>query len=218
MGRQWKQWLTLFLWAPKSLQMVTAGHEIKRLLLLGRITMTNLDSIFKIRDITFADKGPYSQRYSVSCSHVQMWELYYKEGWTLKNWCFWTVEEDSSPLDCKEVKSVKPKGNQPRISTGRTDAVVEAPIFWPLDAKSWLIRKDPNAGKDWRQEEKGTIEDEMVGWHHWLNGHDFEQAPGFGERQGSLSCCSPGGCKESDMTEQMKDNNKGMKERPHFGD
>ena len=108
-----------------------------------------------------------------------------------------------SPLDSKEIKPVHPKGNQPWIFIGRTDAEAEAPIPWPPDAKSWLIGKDSDAEKNWRQEEKGVTEDEMVGWHHWLNGHEFQQAPGDGEGQGSLACCSPWGHKESDMTEWL---------------
>ena len=118
------------------------------------------------------------------------------------------VGEDSwESLDCKEIKLVNPKGNQPWIFTGRTDAEAEVPVHWRPDAKSWLIAKDPDAGKDWRQERKGTTEDEMVGWHHRLNGHGFEQTPGDGEEQGSLACCSPWGCKESDMTEWLTKNN-----------
>ena len=108
-----------------------------------------------------------------------------------------------SPLDCKEIKSVHPKENQPWILIGRTDAEVEAPILWPPDVKSWLIGKDPDAGKDWRQEEKGMTEDEMVGWHHWPDGHEFEQPPGVGDGQGSLACCSPWSHKELDMTEWL---------------
>ena len=107
-----------------------------------------------------------------------MWELDNKESWAPKNWCFWTVVLEKtleSPLDCKEIKPVHPKGNQSRIFIGRADAEGETPILRPPDAKNWLIGKDPDAGKDWRQEEKGTTEDEMVGWHHWLNGHEFEQ-------------------------------------------
>ena len=108
-----------------------------------------------------------------------------------------------SPLDIKETKPVNPKGNQSWIFMGRTDAEAEAPILWPPDAKNWLIWKYPDARKDWRQEEKGLTEDEMVGWHHWLNGHEFEQAPGVGDGQGSPMSCSPQGCKESDMTEWL---------------
>ena len=118
-----------------------------------------------------------------------MWQMDHKEGWAMKNWCFWTVVLES-PLDYKEIKPVNPKGNQSWIFTGRTDAEAETPILWPPDAKNWL-RKDPDAGKDWRQEEKGMTEDEMVGWHHQLNGYDSEETPGDSEGQGSLACCSP---------------------------
>ena len=111
-----------------------------------------------------------------------------------------------SPLDCKEIQRVHPKGNQPWIFIGRTDAEAETPILWPSDAKSWLIGKYPDDGKDWRQE-KGMTEDKMVGWHHWLNGHGFEQTPGVGDGQGSLAYCSPWGCKESDMTKQLNNSN-----------
>ena len=139
------------------------SNEIKKYLLLGRKAMTNLDS-------------PYSQSYGFSCSHVQMWELDHKEGWASKNWCFRIVLEKTleSPLDSKEIEPVNPKGNQPWVFTGRTDAEAAVPILWPPDMKSWLIWKDPDAGKDWRQEEKGMTEEEMVGWHHRLNGHEFE--------------------------------------------
>ena len=119
----------------------------------------------------------HSQSYGFPSSHVQMWELDHKESWVLKNWCFWTVVLEKileSPLDSKEIKPVNPKGNQPWIFIERADA--EALILWPPDAKSWLIGKDPDAGEDWRQKEKGVTEDEMVRWHHWLNGREFEQA------------------------------------------
>ena len=122
----------------------------------------------------FADKGLYSQSYGFSNSRVEMWELRYKEGWAPKNWCFRIAvleKTHESPLDCKEIQPVHPKGDQPWIFIGRTDAEAETPVLWPLDPKNWLIGKDPNAGKDWRQEEKGTTEDEMVGWHHQFNGH-----------------------------------------------
>ena len=111
------------------------------------------------------------------------------------------AEDSESPLDFKEIQPVHPKGDQSWIFIGRTDAEAEAPVLWPPDVKSWLLGKDPDAGKDWRQEEKGTTEDEMVGWHHRLDGHEFEQAPGAGDEQRSLACCSPRGHKESDMTE-----------------
>ena len=108
-----------------------------------------------------------------------------------------------SPLDCKEIQPVHPKGDQSWVFIGRTDIEAETPILWPPDVKGWLIRKDPDAGKDWRQEEKGTTEDEVVGWHHWLNGHGFEWTPGVGDGQGGLVCCGSWGSKESDMTEQL---------------
>ena len=127
----------------------------------------------------FANKGPSSQSYGFSSSHVWMWELNYKESWALKNWCFWTVVLEKtleSPLDCKEIQSVCPKGNQSWIFVGRTDAEAEAPIFLPPDVKNWLIWKAPDARKDWGQEKKGVTEDEMVRWHHWLSGPEFQQS------------------------------------------
>ena len=154
----------------------------------------------------FADKGPSSQSYSFSSSHVWMWELDYKESWAPKNWCFWTVVLEKtfeSPLECKEIQQVHPKEKQSWIFIGRTDAKAETPILWPPDAKNWHIRKDPDAGKDWGQEEKGTTEDEMAGWHHPLDGHEFEQAPGAGDGEGSLACCSPWSQKESDTTDRL---------------
>ena len=135
-----------------------------------------------------------------------MWELDYKESRMPKNWCFWTVVLEKvlkSPLDCKEIQPVNLKGNQSWIFIGWTDVEAETPILWPSDAKNWLIGKDPDAGKDWRQEEKRTREDEMFGWHHWLNGHEFEEDLGVGIGRGSLVCCSPWGCKELDTTEQL---------------
>ena len=142
---------------------------------LGNNGMTNLDSIIKTQRLYFANKGPSSQSYGFSSIHVWMWELDYKDSWVLKNWCFWTVVLEKSlesPLDSKEIQSVHRIENQSWILIGRTDAKAETAILSPPDAKSWLIWKD--AGKDWRLEEKGTTEDEMVGWHHQLNGHEFE--------------------------------------------
>ena len=150
----------------------------------------------------FADKGPYSQGYGLSSSHTGMWELDNEEGRALKNWWFWTVvleETLGNPLESKEIKPVNLKGNQPWILFGRTDAEAEAPTFWPRDAKSWLTGKDLNAGKDWRQKKRET-EGEIVGWHHWFNGHEFGQTPGDDEGQGSLACCSPWGHEELDST------------------
>ena len=132
----------------------------------------------------------------------------HKEGRVLKNWCFWTVVLEKtleSPLDCKEIQPVHPKVNQSWLFIGRTDA--DAPILWPPDVKNWLTGKDPDAGKDWGQEEKGTTEDEMVGWHHQLDRHEPKQASGDGEGQGSLACCSPRGHKELETTEQLNNNN-----------
>ena len=138
-----------------------------------------------------------------------MSELDHKEGWAPKNWCFQTVVLEKileSPLDSKKIKPVNTKGNQPWILIWRTDAEAEAPIVWLPDEKSQLIRKDPNAGKDWRQEEKGMTEDEMVGWHHWFNRHKLGQTLGDGEGPGSLACCIPWSCKESNMTWQVNNN------------
>ena len=142
----------------------------------------------------FADKNQYSQSYGFSSSHVGMWELDHKESWALKYWCFWTVVLEKtleSPLDCKEIKPVNPKVNQSWIFSGKTDAKAETPILWPPDAKNWLIGKDSDAGKDWKQVEKGTTEDKMAGWHYRLDVHEFEQALGVGDGQGSLACFSP---------------------------
>ena len=149
------------------------SHEIKRCLLLGRKAMTNLDSVLKSRDITLPTKVHIVK---AMVFPVVIYGCDSKEGWMLKNWWFWTVVLEKtleSLLDSKEIKPINPKGNQLWIFIGRTDAEAEAPIFWPLDAKSWLTGNDSDAGKDWRQE-KGMTEDEMTGWHHRLNGHEFE--------------------------------------------
>ena len=151
----------------------------------------------------FAERGSYSQSCGFSTSHVWMWELDHEESWVPKNWCFQTeVLEKTleSPLDSKKIKPVNPKENQPWIFIGRTDAEADTTILWPPDVKSWLTRKDTDAKNDWGQEEKGVTEDEMVKWHHWLSGHEFEQTPGAIERQHRLVCCSPWSCKESDTT------------------
>ena len=160
--------------------MITAdgdcSHEIKRLAPWKKIYDQPRQHIEKQRHY-FANKGLSSQSYGFSSSHVWMWELDYKESWALKDWCFWTVVLEKtleSPLDCKEIQPVNCRGNQPWIFIGKTDAEAEAPILWSPDAKNWLTRKDPDAGKDWRWEEKGTTEDEMAGWHHRLNGHESE--------------------------------------------
>ena len=154
----------------------------------------------------FANKGPSSQCYVFSSSHVWMWKLYYKEIWAPKNWCLWTVVLENtleSPLDCKETQPVHPKGDQSWVFLGRTDVEAETPIVWPPDAKNWLISKDPVAGKYWRQEEKATTEDEVVGWQRRLNRHDIGCTPGVGDGQVALVYCGPCRCKELDMTEWM---------------
>ena len=148
------------------------SHEDKRCLLLGRKVTTNLDSILKSRDITLPTKVRLVKAMFFPSSDVWIWELDYKESWVLKKWCFWTVVFEKtfeSPLEYKEIQPVHPKGNQSWILIGRTYAEAETPVLWPCDGKNWLIGKDPDAEKDRRQEEKGTTEDEMVGWHHWLN-------------------------------------------------
>ena len=175
MEKQWKQFI---FWGSKITADGDCSHEIKRHLLLGRKVMTNLDSILKSRGITLPTKVRLVKAiYSFSSSQVWMWELDCKESWVLKNWCFWTVvleETLESPLDCKEIQPVHPKENQSWIFIGSSDAEAETPVLWPTDVKNWLIWEDPDAGKVWRWEKKGTKEVEMVGWHHWLNGHKFE--------------------------------------------
>ena len=154
------------------------SHEIKRCLLLGGKAVTNLDSILKSRHY-FTNKGPSSQSYGFSRSHVQMWELDYKESWAPKTWWFWTLVLEKTlenPLDYKKIQPVLTKGNQYWIFIGIADAEAETPILWPPDAKNWLVWKDPDAGKDWRQEEKGRTEDKIIEWLHWLDGHECEQA------------------------------------------
>ena len=138
--------------------------------------------------------------------YVWMWELDHKKGWVLKNWCFWIMVLEKtleSSLDSKEIKAVNPKENQSWIFIGKTDAETEAPILWPPDVKRWHIGKNLEAGKDWSQKEKGTTEDEMLVWHHWLYGRKFEQALEIGDGQGGLASCSPWSRKDSDRTERL---------------
>ena len=154
----------------------------------------------------FANKGPSSQGYGFSSSRVWMWELDYKESWMLKNWCFWTMVLEKTlerPLDCRDIQPIHPKGNQSWVFIGRTDVEAETPVLWPPDVKSWLIWKDPDGGKDWGQEEKGTTEDEMVGWYHQLNGHEFGWTLGVCDGQGGLVCCGSWGRKELDTTKLL---------------
>ena len=167
--------------------------------------MTNLDSILKSRNITLLTNVCVVKAMNFPVV------MYGCESWTIRKaehqrtdafelWCWRRLE---SPLDCKDTQPVQPKGNQPWIFIGRTDAEAETPIFWPPDVKNWLIGKDPDAGKNWRQQEKGTTENEIVGWHHRFHVHVFEQALGFGDVQGSLASCNPWGRKEGDTTEQL---------------
>ena len=153
----------------------------------------------------FVNKGLCSQGYGLSSGHIWMWELDCEESWAPKNWCFWTVvleKTTESPFDCKAIQPAHPKVDQSWVFIGRTDVEAETSILWPSNMKSWLIWKDPDAGRDWGQEEKGTTEDEMAGWHHRLNGREFEWTPGVGDGQGGLACCNSWGRKESDTTEQ----------------
>ena len=175
MGKQRKQCQTFFGGAPKWLQMVIAAMKLKDATPWQESYDQPRQHIKKQR-YYFANKDPFSQSYGFSSSHVWMWELDHRESWALKNWCFWTVvlqKTLESPLDCKEIQPVHPKGTQSWIFIGRTDAEAKTPILWSPHAKSWLIGKDPDGGRDWGQEEKRTTEDEMVGWHHRLSGHEF---------------------------------------------
>ena len=178
------------------------SHEIKRCLLLERKARQHI----KKQRHYFANKGPSSQGYGVSSSHVWMWELDDKENWTLKNWCCWTVVLEKtleSPLDCKEIQPVHSEGGQSWVFFGRNDAKAETPVIWPPHAKNGFIGKDSDAGRDWGQESKGVTEDEMAGWHHRLNGCEFEWTPGVGDWQGGLACCNSWDCKELYTTEWL---------------
>ena len=190
-----KHWQTLLLGAPISLQMVTKPW-IERCFLLGRKVMTNLDNIVKIRDITLPTKICLVKAmvFPVGMSGC--------ESWTIKNWCFRAVVLEQtlqSPLDFGEIQPVQPRGNQSWIFI----VEAETPILWPPDVMNWLIWKDPDVGKDWWREDKGMTEDDLVVWHHWNNGHEFEYTPGVGDGQGGLEWYSPWGHKELDINEQM---------------
>ena len=175
-------------------------------LLLGRKVMTNLDSIFKSRDITLPTKVHLVKAmvFPVVMYGCESWDC--EESWAPKNWCFWTVVLEKtleSSLDCKESQPVHPKGDQSWDFFGRNDAKAETPVLWPPHVKSWLIGKDSDAGRDWGQEEKGTTEDEVAGWHHWLKGPESQWTPGVGDGQGGLACCNSWDCKESGTTEWL---------------
>ena len=181
------------------------SHEINRCLLLERKAMTNLENVLKIRDITLQTKVQLMKPmvFPVVMYGCESWTIKRAEHWRIGAFELMLEKTLESPLDCKEIQRGHPKGNQSWILIGKINTEAEAPIIWPPDAKNQLIGKDPDAGKDWRQEEKRMTEDEMVGWHHWLDGHKFEQTPGIADGQGSLACCSPWGRKESDMTEWL---------------
>ena len=205
MGNRWGNSVRLYFLGSKITVDGECSHEIKRRLLLGGKVMTNLDSTLKSRDITLP-KGPSSQGYGFSCGRVWMLELGCEESWVPKNWCFWTVVLEKtleSPLDCKEIEPVHSEGDQPWDFFGRNDAKAETPVLWPPHAKNLLIGKDSDAGRDWGQEEKGTTEGEMAGWHHWLDGCESEWTPGVGYGQEGLACCDSWGQRESDTIERL---------------
>ena len=228
--KQWEQWNNgnngnrwrnngnsnriFFFFGSKITEDGDCGHEIKRYLLLGRKTMTNRDSILKSRDKVLS-----SQSYGFSSSHDWMWELDSKESWAQKNWCFWTVVLEKileSPLDCKEIKPVHPK-RKSVLNIHWKDWCWNTPILWPHDAKNWLTGKDTDAGKDWRQEQKGMTKEEMVRWHHWLDGHEFEQDSEVGDGQRSLMCYSSWGHNESDTTEWLNLTEENEDTDPKYG-
>ena len=182
------------------------NHEIKKTLVPWKESYDLPRQHIKKQRHYFANQGLSSQGYGFSSSHIWMWQLDYKESWVQKNWCFWTVVLEKtleSPLDCKEIQPVHPKGDQSWVFIGRTDVEAETPVLWPPDVKNWLIWKDPDAGKDWGQEEKGTTEDEMAGWHHQHNGLGFGWTLGVGDGQGGLAYCGSWVRKESDTTERL---------------
>ena len=196
---------------------MTSPLKLKDSCSLEKNAMTNLDSVLKTRDITFPIKVHLVKAVIFPVVIYGCWKLDHKEDWVPKNLCFWAVVWEKtleSPLDSKEIKSVNLKGNKSWIFIIRIDAQAEVSALWPPDAKSQFIGKDPDAGKDWRQDRKGMTEDEMAGWHHWLNGQEFDLALGDGEGQGNLACCSPWGRKELDTTEWLNnDNNCSLKSK-----
>ena len=187
---------------PKQ-QASFSGVIFSQLILVSQLVFTVLN-VEKQRHY-FSNKGPSSQGYGFSSGHEWMWEDC-EESWVLKNWYFWTMVLENtpeSPLECKEIQPVHSKGDQPWVFFGRNDAEAETPVLWPPHEKSWLIGKDSDVGKDWGKEEKWMTEDEIAGWHHWLDGRESEWTPGVGDRQGGLACCDSWGRKESDTTERL---------------
>ena len=205
MGKQGKQWENLFWGAQRYCRWWLQPWNSKVLAPWKKSSDQPRQHIKKQRHY-FANTGPSTQSYRFSSSHVSMWELDSKESWALMNWCFWTVVLEKtleSPLDCKEIQPVHPKGHQSWVFIWRTDVEDETPILWPPNVKSWLIWKDPDVGKDWGQEEKGKTEDEMLGSHHQLNRHGFGWTLVVGDVQEGLACCGLWGCKKTDMIEQL---------------
>ena len=202
MGKQWKQWEFLG-------SQITAdddcSHEIKRCLLLGRKAMTNLDSIVKSRDITLPTKVCLVKAviFPIAMYGCESWTIKKAERWRIDAFELWYWRRLSRVFELQEIQSIHPKGDQSWVFIGRTDVEAENSILWPPDAKSWLIWKDPDAGEDWGQEEKGMAKDEMAGWHHRLDGCESEWTPGVGDGQGGLGCCNSWGHKELDTTEQL---------------
>ena len=204
MEKQWKRWQIFILGGSKITADSDCSHEIKRRLLLGRKVMTNLDSILKNRDITLSTKVHLVKAmvFPVVMYGCESWTVKKAEHWRTDAFEVWCWRRLLRALDSKKIKPVYPKGDKSWIFIERTDFEAETPILWPPDAKSWFIWKNPDAGKDWRQEEKGMTEGEMVGWHHLLNGHEFGWTPGV-DGQGGLACCDSWGRKESDTTERL---------------
>ena len=214
MRKQWKQCQTLSFWAPKSLQVETAAMKLKETLTPWKESYDLPRQHIKKQRHHFVNKGPSSQCCGFSSGHVWMWELDYKESWALKNWCFWTMVLEKtleSPLDSWEIQPVHPKGNQSWVFTGRTDVEAETPILWPPHAKSWFIWKDPDVGKDWGKEEKGTKEDEMARWHHWLSGHEVEQTLEDSLEPGMLQSIGSQRVGHDWATELTEKENRGLK-------
>ena len=207
MGKQWKSVRLNWFWAPKITADGDRSHEIKRCLLLGRKVMTNLDSILKSREVTLSTKVCIVKAmiFPVVMYGYVSWTIKEAERWRIDAFELCMVLEKilESPLDCQEIQEVHPKGDQSWVFIVRTDVEAEGPILWLPDANSWLIWKDPDAGKDWGQEEKRATEDEMVGWHHRLNQHGFGWTLGVGDGQGGLACCDSWGRKELDTTEWL---------------
>ena len=192
-------------WGSKITADGDCSHEIKRWLLLGRKIMTNLDSILKSRDISLPRKVHLVKAMvsPVVMYGCESWTVRKAEHWKIDAFELWCWRRLESPLGCKEIQPVHPKGDQSWVLIGSTDVEAETPILWPPHAKIWLIGKDPDAARDWGHEEKGMTEDEMAGWHHRLDGHEFEWAPGVGDGQGGLACCDSWDLKELDMTEWL---------------